>query len=250
MKKIIILVLTWDDNADYSIMDSAAKNTWGKSSDEVKIYHYYFKPLEFEGVDVVENNIFCSGYESVSRIGHKTLMALEYLLTQDFDYVFRTNSSSFIHIPNLISAMNNFPTEKFYSGRVLPYHTTELNLDFVTGSGYILSRDLVEYVVKNKDNWSHHFADDVSVAKLLKEYDVYPTPHEWVKIIDYTNENEIIQIETSSKYDLINYKSITNNELINEIGDRYHIRCKIESRFDIPSQVRIFEKLNNLIYNK
>ena len=96
---------------------------------------------------------------------------------------------------------------------------------FASGSSYILSKDLVEYVVKNSDKWNHLYQDDVSIGELLIKHGVELTPYEWLKINEIPDEN-----------------------ILNDVKDKFQIRCKIENRFDIDEQVTMFKKLNKLIY--
>lgn len=228
MKKIIVLVLTYDDGGGYSDMDNIVRKTWGtQDNDNVKIYYYYAKLLGDSEYIIDGDKIYCNGNESLSTIGEKTIKALKYLINEDFDYLVRPNSSSFIHIPNLIKYLNDKPTERFYSGQPIPYHTNQFSMYFASGSSYILSKDLVEYVVKNSDKWNHLYQDDVSIGELIIKHGVELTPYEWLKINEMPDEN-----------------------ILNDIKDKFQIRCKIENRFDIDEQVTMFKKLNKLIYNK
>lgn len=227
--KIIILVLTYDDNGGgFSLMDRCIKSTWGNVEREgVEIFYHYSKPLENEEYIVEGNNIICNGYESYYSIGHKTIKSFKYLINKDFDFLLRTNSSSFIHIDNLVKYLKNKPTKKFYSGSPIPHHSVDLNIDFATGSGYILSKDLVEYVVNNEEKWNHYYPDDVSLGKMMKDYEINFIPKEWMKVTTIPDENLLVNI-----------------------NDTFHIRCKIETSFDNESQCEIIKKLYKLIYEK
>ena len=228
MKKILILVLTYDDGENYSIMDNIVRETWGAQCyDNIKIYYYYSKSLNDTEYIIDGNNIYCNGNESLFTIGEKTIKAFKYLINEDFDYLVRPNSSSFIHIPNLIKYLNDKPTTRFYSGQPIPYLTNLYGMYFSSGSSYILSKDLVEYVVKNSNDWNHNFQDDESMGLLMNNHGVELTPYEWLKIDDIPDEN-----------------------ILNNINDRFQIRCKVETRVDIDKQIEIFKKLNKLIYNK
>jgi hypothetical protein len=224
--KIIILVLTYDDGGGYSIMDKCIKSTWGQVKyNDIEIFYYYAKPLEHDEYVIDGNNIICKGHESYNTIGYKTIKAFKALINKNFDFLLRTNSSSFIHIDNLLNYLKDKPKTKFYSGAPIPYHTKNLNMDFATGSGYILSKDLVELVVNNEEKWDHYYPDDVSIGKLMKENDINFIPKDWMKIT-----------------------TITDEQTISNIKDTFHIRCKIETAWDNEGQCIILKKLYNLIY--
>lgn len=226
--KIIILVLSYEDGGGYSYMDDCIKNTWGKyNKDDVEIYYNYAKTLDNTEYYIEENNIYCNGYESYNNIGYKTLKAFKWLVKKDFDYMLRTNTSSFIHINNLKKYLIDKPKNNFYSGSPIPYHTNNLNIDFATGSGYILSKDLVEYIVNHEDKWEHKYPDDVSLGKIMNNNNIKLIPKEWLKLTD-----------------------IPSSDVVNEIGDKFQIRCKIETLYNVQLQCKIINKLYKLIYEK
>jgi hypothetical protein len=226
--KIIILVLTYDDGGGYSFMDKCVKSTWGNVKYEgVEVFYQYSKPLDNEEYIVDGNNIICNGFESYYSIGYKTIKSFKHLIKKDFDFLLRTNSSSFINFENLIKYLEDKPKNKFYSGAPIPHHSIDLNIDFATGSGYILSKDLVEYVVNNEEEWNHHYPDDVSLGKMMKDYNIDLIPKEWVKIT-----------------------TIPDERTLQNINETFHIRCKIETSFDNETQCEILKKLYNLIYEK
>lgn len=228
MIKILILVLTYDDNGGYSMMDKIVRETWGNQKfDNVEVYYYYSKPLENQDYIVEGDSIFCNGLESYHTIGYKTLTSFKFLLSKDFDYLFRTNSSSFIHLPNLLKYLENKPKHNFYSGVAIPVHRDNMSLEVGSGSGYILSKDIVELVVNHESEWEHNHIDDLAIGKLLKNHNVDLIPNNWFKLNQPPNEN-----------------------ILNLIGDIFHIRCKIEDRCDINTQVEIFKTLNKIIYKK
>ena len=228
MIKVLILVLTYDDNGGYSMMDKIVRETWGNQKyDNIEICYYYSKSLGDNDYIVEGDSIFCNGVESYHTIGNKTLTAFKHLQSKKFDYLFRTNSSSFIHIPNLIKYLETKPKIKFYSGFPIPVHRDNMSLEIGTGSGYVLSRDLVDLVVNHELEWEHNHIDDLAIGKLLKNHNVNLTHNNWFKLNQPPNE-----------------------DVLNLIGDIYHIRCKIEDKFDINTQVEIFKKLNEIIYKK
>ena len=224
--KIIILVLTNIDKG-FHIMDKCVKNTWGKETREnVEIFYNYADPSIEEEYIVDGCNIICKGYETYENMGRKTLKAMKYLADKDFDFLLRVNNSSFIHIDNLISYLKDKPN-KFYAGFPIAYHTDNLNIYLASGSSYILSKDLVKYVVDNEEKWDHSYPEDVSLGKLMYENNIKLTPKEWVKILEIPSDDDVLTI-----------------------GDSYQIRCKIETGWDPYKQCEIMNKLYKLIYEK
>lgn len=224
--KILILVLSCNNNG-FSIMDDCIKSTWGSvKTPFTEIFFYYHKLLD-NGTECFNNNIFINGLESYANIGHKTIKAFEYLLqNQEFDFILRTNSSSFIHLYNLINFLKDKPKDKFYAGYPIPYHTEDLNIDFATGSGYIISRDLVKYIVENQNKWNHNYPDDVGVGKLLCDYKIDFIRTDWIKFTEPP----------------------TSKDILKNIGNNFHLRCKIETEYNPSKQCQIMQNLYNIIY--
>ena len=99
-----------------------------------------------------------------SLIGAKTLDAFDAsLLEFEFDYIFRTNVSSYLDIEGLQKFVSGQPRNNFYAGAIGNHQ----GIDFASGCGYFISRDLVSMVLSNRDLWDHNLIDDVSLGKLL-----------------------------------------------------------------------------------
>ena len=124
--RVIILILTYDDGGGYSIMDNCVKSTWGGLKyDNVDFFYYYSKPLNNQDCLIDGNNIIFDGTESYHTIGLKTIKSFKYIVKKNFDFLLRTNSSSFIDINNLLNYLNDKPKNKFYSH----WHLNTLNLE-------------------------------------------------------------------------------------------------------------------------
>lgn len=220
--KIKILVLTATHLGNFKFMDECHKNTFNKIVEgDVEIYYYYYDPTIDEQFINKNNSLYFKGYESDNKIGEKTLKSFSFLNDDDFDFLVRTNHVSFIHLKNLISFLKDKPKHKFYSGKKIPYHQEVLNIDFATGSCFILSKDMVDFIVKNPNKWDHNLPDDVSVGKIMNEIGVELIEKEWVK-----------------------FSEIPSIDEFNSIGDVFHIRCKIEDSFNPEKQCEIIKKIH------
>jgi hypothetical protein len=147
--------------------------------------------------------------EDWSLIGLKTLMAFRYLLDNyDFEYLFRTNTSSFVDIPKLLELLETTPQRNVYGGvvgKVLG------DLSFASGAGILLSRDVVERICAQESQWKHGLVDDIALGEIvsnLKNPEVHLLS---LKRIDIPS----IEIAKSMDQDLIKAN--------------YHFRCKSSS---------------------
>lgn len=172
--KIIILVLSADRGV-YKSLSKASRKTWAAEELEgVKIFFYYGymqgRPRPQKG-QVIEDgsDLICGNTEGLHTIGFKTISSFQYLLeSYDFDYIFRCCAGSYVDQKNLKKFVENKPRKKFYCGAIG-------NIDgirYASGSGYILSRDLVKYVVDNGKLWNHSLIDDMALGKVLGGIDI------------------------------------------------------------------------------
>lgn len=196
--KILILVLSMNDNDIYTEFYKTQKDTWDSIEiDGITTYYYFGNNSD----DIIsENNILTSVKENILNCGYKTLKAFELIKDMEFDYIFRTNSSSYVDKLLLQNYLKDKPKINYYSGCIGVYD----NITFASGSGYVLSKNLINLILTNSEKWNHNFIDDVSLGLLLKDFNINP--------------------ETSFRYD------VSSKDNIDEIPNNYfHYRLKNEN---------------------
>ena len=103
----------------------------------------------------------------------KTIKAFEYIKKKfTFDYVIRTNLSTFWNVKLLLHKINDFPNEKCLAGQLT-------RSDYFWGTGIIMSKDLIDLLIRDKNKLNYKLPDDVTLCKHL---------HNNYKI-NYINEN-------------------------------------------------------------
>jgi hypothetical protein len=112
--------------------------------------------------------------DDLPNTARKTLACFEHVLERfDFDVIFRTNCSSYVDLPNLRSFVSSHARASgFYAGGV----STHDGVPFASGSGYFLSRDLVELATREHDAWDHSLLDDVALGAVLAHAGIEPQP--------------------------------------------------------------------------
>jgi hypothetical protein len=114
--------------------------------------------------DLDNNEIITTVPDLYSLIGAKTLDAFDFSVQNfEFDYIYRTNVSSYLDLRRLRQFIGDKPKNNFYAG----LRGNHRGIDFASGCGYFISRDLVLKVLRNKDLWDHNLIDDVAIGKLL-----------------------------------------------------------------------------------
>jgi hypothetical protein len=164
-KKILILVLS-SNGFIHSINRFFQKITWVKnSSPNVQVVFYMggYKSEYLKG-----DTLYLRTKTDFQSVGLKTLEAFEWSYNNlNFDLIFRTNASSYIHIPSLIKyAEENF-TQTIYAGVEGKQMYFEKQFIFASGAGYIISRNIAKLIIDNKKEWNHKLLDDVALGDLL-----------------------------------------------------------------------------------
>ncbi|ALV43104.1 hypothetical protein AU252_19690 [Pseudarthrobacter sulfonivorans] len=110
--------------------------------------------------------------ETYLNTNAKNMSGLRHLLaTLDFDYVFRTNTSSYVNLSMLEDYVQALPDTGFYGGFVGERDGTK----FASGTCTLMSRDLVEYAV-NDQAWEFGLIDDVAMGRSMARASVEVQP--------------------------------------------------------------------------
>jgi len=151
------------------------RETWASVSvPDVETLFYYGGPtLARRGDELV-----LQVPDDLLHVGRKTVACFEYVLDHcSFDLIFRANASSYVDLPNLRAFVEgSVRPYRFYSGALGTSGVLGRPLPFAGGSGYFLSRDLVELLVREQARLIDNLVDDVAVAAVLAECGVAPEP--------------------------------------------------------------------------
>ena len=94
----------------------------------------------------------------------KTIKAFEHIKKNyRYNYVVRTNLSTFWNIRFILRKLKFFLNKRFLAGK--PVKTKYGR--FISGTGIILSKDLVNILIKNKNKLNYQIPDDVMLSKYL-----------------------------------------------------------------------------------
>jgi len=94
----------------------------------------------------------------------KTVAALRYgLENYDFDFVLRITSTCLPVYEEVISFVKRLPSKRVYAGLPLSF----AGVDFASGAAILMSRDVVEGVVKNSADYPSGVFEDVGLGWLI-----------------------------------------------------------------------------------
>jgi hypothetical protein len=165
---ILHLVLSCK-NSHYLPIENTAKETWLTDSPEnVKTIFMYGGSNKIYWDD--QNSFYVDREESLDLCTYKTICAYETFLESDFDYIFRSNSTGYFDLNLIPKFLEDKPFENFYCGCLGMLD----GINFASGSGYFLSKDLVKKIVENKFLLYTYpllgRCDDVIVGKFITQH--------------------------------------------------------------------------------
>ncbi|MCQ6271138.1 hypothetical protein M8J71_11660 [Pseudarthrobacter sp. R1] len=109
------------------------------------------------------DRIYTGVPETYLNTNAKNIAGLRHLLaTQEFDYVFRTNSSSYVSLPMLDEYVQALPDRGYYAGFIGEAGGTR----FASGTCTLMSRDLVESAASDP-KWEYELIDDVAMGRSM-----------------------------------------------------------------------------------
>ena len=164
MPKVLILVLA----SDSSVYNKFQKcwQRYMNSNPDITCYFYKAKPdLTSEFVFDGSDTLFVKCKESWDTCWEKTLMAFRYFLpiVDTYDFIYRTNLSSFIHFERYLQFCSQLPSKGVYSGFIGKHG----GVSYASGSGFTLSPDMVKKVVEGAANQKKLIQDDVTIGAIL-----------------------------------------------------------------------------------
>ena len=173
-KKILILRIYSDNNTAYKLM----KQTHEYYINNDNIFDTYFVSYKENITDdvIIENNdIYIKGSETYLGITKKTILALKHLCSlNNYDYIVRSNISTFIDYNNLLNYINTLPKTNVYTGGMILnlewMYKKYIHTKFVSGTSIIMSNDICNRMIKNfnKGLISEKIVDDLSLGIYIR----------------------------------------------------------------------------------
>jgi len=232
MKVLVLILSSPDTNSIYKLH----KEVWLEymnSHKDIECYFIEYNPNENyvnDNILINNNTISINGTESMNPgCRDKTFYCFDYFLNKKnaskYDFIIRTNMSSLWNFNSLIKYLDTLPRNKVYSG-VIGY-CSSINISFASGSGIIMTPDIVELIINNKHlAYNCNWMDDVDIAYILYHLNITPSP--------------------SSRTDIYSLE-MYNNYTFDKNAYHYRIRWDNESlRYEEPTVMRqILKMINN-----
>ena len=238
--KLIILIIASRGGVYNIFMDHW--NKYMNTRDDIRSFFVFGQGQETKDnhLESFSNVSIIAPFEEtfVPGILQKTVHSYGYIDEHfDYDYIMRTNLSSMYDINQLSVFIDNLPKTGLYCGerRVLPA------FDFISGSCFILSKDIVKLLLENVNDINFSCIDDCSIALLMKKLNI-PITSNMTSVSQPINN---ITIYDNSKN--INYfyyyrmRALIYTEYDQNIKQR-----ELEDRVNIDGEIA--KKIYSLIY--
>ena len=221
--RIVMLIIASDTPSYYQGMQSLWRLYM--NTDQKHFLVFFIKSGLPEGgpeYRIYGDTIFTTGDEGIPGLLHRTvssIRAVEQILHGKYDYIIRTNLSSFYFLPRALKFIDALPRTGAYSGSIV------FN-QFASGCGFTMSRDvalfLVDFVDEHPDIVNEG-KDDLVIGKIFRE-------HLNIKIINAPRVN----LESVNGF---------NNQWLRSVEDftQFHWRLKLT-----PSYLRHKEELEHM----
>jgi len=201
--KILILVLASDTDERYIKLQSYWRR-YMNSSPEIDCYFYKGDPtLQKDAVlDISSNTLWLKIPETWDTIRTKMKMAFNYFSMETYDYIFRTNLSSFVHFGRYIEYCKTIDIRNGFCSAVIG---NDNGHTFPSGSGFTITPDVAKLIAEADDK---ELMDDVYVGWCLHNLNI---PIQPAKRLNFHVRDDMKNIHDESVYHF-RIKSFTSYE--------------------------------------
>ena len=160
--KLITLIISSHDIPQYNDMRELGRLYHQKMTNMFNYTYFFVEMREDISSDIEERGdfIYVKGKEHFYGMFDKIMKAIQYIHSKyEYDYILRTNLSSFWNIPNVFSLANTFSPS--YAGGIVIFNS------FISGTGILLSKDTAYRLSTFNNDYCTN--DDVLIGKYLTQ---------------------------------------------------------------------------------
>jgi hypothetical protein len=196
--RVLVLVLASDTDPLYCAFQILWRQ-YMKSHPNIDAYFYKGHPnISQDAFLSDENTLLIKIKEGLDTCYEKTLKAFEFFSNKldTYDYVFRTNLSSFVYFPHYLNFCKSLPKRVCCAAFIGV--RSEDGLQFPAGAGFTLSPDLVKRLIQERP--ALEVQDDVSIGRALQRWNIpiIQTPRLDILFEDDMKVIDMIPINDSS----------------------------------------------------
>jgi hypothetical protein len=144
--KVLVLVQSIEKDR-YPELIQTQKDTWDSVDHPQVQTVFYYPSYGVEGLH--GKDLYIRANSNYYLMFNHFIEAIRQCLSLDWDYLFKTDNSTYVSKTDLVKALQNKPRELYYGGQ--PYvgpPSPDCNWAFLWGEGMAMSRDVAQYLVK------------------------------------------------------------------------------------------------------
>ena len=185
MPKVLVLIIASDSNQAYMELQKIWRTYMNSDPEHFEVYFIRGNPDLTAPYEIKGNDLYVKTEEGYTPgIVNKTVLSLEVFKDKlkDYDYVLRTNLSSFYVFPRLLDFLATLPKTNCYCGvqmYIPPQNTIFGLINFVSGAGIIMSSDLATKMVEGKEEIfkiNKELPDDVLIGLFFQRKSIFSVP--------------------------------------------------------------------------
>lgn len=156
MKKVVILVMSCNQDERFLNEEDAIRKTWGKDILDGKYNNinliFYRGGYEEDKYDRESNILYLKSDDTLNGTYHKTINAFKFVDNNfNYDYIVRTNTSTYINVEAILqflASSNNY--YEYIIGPKLCINNINYSTPFIGGHFVIFGRDIINILINNK----------------------------------------------------------------------------------------------------
>lgn len=190
--KVLIMVQSVQKSR-YPELIMLQKETWDSiEHPHVSTLFYYPNPVS-EGI--TGKDVLIKGEDNWGYMFIQTMKAFRNVMNIEWDYIFKTDNSTYVDKKRLYEILFTKPRENFYGGtlgRIIDKSSNE-ETPFLWGEGMAMSRDIVKYLVDCyiANPFMRLGVEDIHIGRVLNEKCNWDTS---MQVIDfYANKEQLVK---------------------------------------------------------
>lgn len=184
--KLLVLITASDDLPVYEEHQKIWRSYMHLDPLHVQAFFMKADPNLSSNCKIQGDTIWCRTVDALfPGVINKTISSIEFfsLRGDEFDYVLRTNLSSFYYFPALMEFLEILPQKKCYCARRIPSGRDEKGeIFFGSGAGIILSKDLAQMLVEAKSEiLASNLHDDLAIGSFFHKNNIRLLPAQYIE---------------------------------------------------------------------
>ena len=191
--------------------------------------------------------------DSYKQLTMKVIESMKWIMEHiAFDYLFKVDDDTFVRVNELLNRLQWKSTERLYWGffnngseiarkgkwAEPNQYICDRYVSYALGGGYVLSNDLVAYIVDNSDKLKKFVNEDVSVGTWLAPLEVNMVHDESFRMKGDCKEHQVI----------LHYSSIDDMKTFNESLAVNNTLCGVPVKEDIEQSDLQEDKTNTTLH--